>query len=55
MTKYSGFKETNSPGIYINSDYTVGVGKIDKFRHLSEGVVTSPDGVKTVVKGPDFH
>lgn len=49
MTEYSGLKETNSPGIYINSDYTVGVGKIDKFRHLSEGVVTSPDGVKTVV------
>ena len=49
MTRYSGLKETNSPGIYINSDYTVGVGKIDNDSHLSEGVVTSPDGVKTVV------
>ncbi len=28
MTRYSGLKETNSPGIYITSDYTVGVGKL---------------------------
>ena len=49
MTKYSWLKETNSLGIYILSDYTVGVGKIDNDSHLSEGVVTSPDGVKTVV------
>lgn len=51
MTRYSGLKETNSPGIYITSDYTVGVGKIDNDWHLSEGIITTPDGVRTEVNG----
>lgn len=51
MTRYSGHRETNSPGIYITSDYTVGVGKIDNDWHLSEGIITTPDGVRTEVNG----
>ena len=51
MSCYSGLKETNSPGIYITSDYTVGVEKIDNDWHLSEGIITTPDGVRTEVNG----